>query len=598
MKFQKIAQPCKNFCFMSMIPMTDPLDGRTKFVMSSFAAGRTGILVIVDPEDPSYGERLELPGDEGAWALLNLNDEKILVGTSAQKGYLHCLDLKTRTWSVPLNVPGELYIWNLALGSDGMVYGGTWPGCQLLQYDPQAHTLVSLGRATDNEKNLYSRMIYGDAYGHIYVSIGYGTKEIRIWDLASKTWSTLDDDDAYIRDIYPDFLAVDKHGRREYYDVKTLQKIDKDLSDKEIQPDKRIDASCRICIRLDNGNAYGIRGQQYFVLHPEDTKPQFIDIPVEAPSTAMLELVWHEGTLWGASALGQTIFSYDPKTGANWNSNMVCDNGGEVYSIVPINGKLFMAAYAGGDHVVYDPGQPWNQLDNINPKTVFTAGPDIFCRPNGKSVQGPDGAFWTAWMSPYGVYGGGMTRIDPVTYEVKVYKDIIPGLAFGGLTTDGELMYLTTVPTGNGLPEQKGKQMVLCAVNTEGQIVRQRLLDEALIPDLFTTVVIGDKIVIGFRTAFGIYDKESFEQLALIPLETKCTFVKARGKDALVFTQRNLYVVDTDKGVITEQSALPIVINGPEKDPHGMEVHVATFDDAGNLYFSQHGELFCMPAEQ
>ncbi len=588
---------------MNMIAIKDPLDGRKKLVMISFAAGRTGILIIVDPENTEAGELLELPGDEGAWALLNLNDEKILVGTCAQKGYLHCLDLKTRSWSKPLSVPGELYIWNLALGSDGMVYGGTWPGCRLLRYDPKAHTLTDLGRAGENEKNLYSRMVYSDPYGRIYVSIGYDNKEIRVWDIESESWSTLDADDAYIREVYEDFIAVDKHGKREYYDLKTNKKINKDLSEQEFQPDSRLGESSQIRVREKDGTAYGTRGQQYFVLRPGAKQPEYIKIHVQTPSTAILELVWHDHKLWGASALGQTIFSYDPETGANWNSDMVCDRGGEVYSIVPIEGKLFMAAYAGGDHIVYDPALPWNQMDNLNPKTVFTAGPDIFIRPSGKSIKGPDGAFWTAWMAPYGTYGGGMTRIDSITFEAKVYKDLIPGLAFGGLTCDERLMYLTTVPAGNGLPVQQDKQMVLCAVNTDGQIERQTVFEKGLIPEPFTTVIIGDKLLIGFQTAIGIYDKNTFEELARIPVETKCTFALPRGdvpcgNEALVFTQRNLYVIDVATGKILDKAPLPIAITGPEKDPHGMEVHSAAFDEAGNLYFSQHGELFRMSADK
>ncbi|HNX15514.1 MAG TPA: hypothetical protein PK854_11530 [Oscillospiraceae bacterium] len=599
MEFQKIAEPCKNFCFMSMIAFKDPLDGRKKLVMNSLAAGRTGILIIADPENAEAGELLEMPGDEGAWALFNLNDEKILVGTCAQKGYLHCLDLKTRSWAKSLSVPGELYIWNLAAGSDGMVYGGTWPGCRLLRYDPEAHTLADLSRASENEQNLYSRMVYGDPYGRIYVSIGYDHKEIRVWDIKSESWSTLDSD-AYIREVYPDFIAVDKHGKREYYDLKTNKKIEKDLSGKEFQPDSRLNDSCRICVREEDGTVYGTRGQQYFVLRPGAEKPEYMKLRVETPSTAILELTRHDHKLWGASALGQTIFSYDPETGADWNSDMVCDRGGEVYSIVPIKGKLFMAAYSGGDHIVYDPAQPWNQIENVNPRTVFTAGPEIFIRPSGKSVKGPDGAFWTAWMAPYGFYGGGMTRIDPTTCEAKVYKDLIPGLAFGGLACDERLMYLTTVPAGNGLPEQKDKQMVLCAVNTDGLIERQTVFEKGLIPEPFTTAVVGDKLIVGFRTAIGIYDKNSFKELARIPVETKCTFALPRGdapcgNEALVFTQRYLYVVDIEKGEILEKALLPVAIFGPEKDPHGMEVHSAVFDEAGNLWFSQHGELFRRP---
>jgi hypothetical protein len=48
---------------------------------------------------------------------LNLNNENLLVGSCPSYGYLHSLDLKTRTWAEPLKDEKEQYIWNLTLGS-------------------------------------------------------------------------------------------------------------------------------------------------------------------------------------------------------------------------------------------------------------------------------------------------------------------------------------------------------------------------------------------------------------------------------------------------------------------------------------------------
>ena len=107
-------------------------------VLSSFVAGGIGEVVIIDPES-GEGETIQIPGDNGAWALLNYKDEKLLVGTCGTYGYLHCLELKTREWKPSLRVEGISYIWDLALASDGKVYGGTYPGCVLLQYDPDLH---------------------------------------------------------------------------------------------------------------------------------------------------------------------------------------------------------------------------------------------------------------------------------------------------------------------------------------------------------------------------------------------------------------------------------------------------------------------------
>jgi Gluconolactonase len=127
MIYKYLNDPCRNFCILASMALVDPVDGYEKFVLSSFVDGGTGILVFID-RITGEGEVVALPGDEGAWALLNVNNEKLLVGTCGLYGYRHKLDLKTRTWAEPLRDESETYIWNLVMGSDGRVYGGTWPG--------------------------------------------------------------------------------------------------------------------------------------------------------------------------------------------------------------------------------------------------------------------------------------------------------------------------------------------------------------------------------------------------------------------------------------------------------------------------------------
>ena len=58
------------------------------------------------------------------------------------------------------------------------------------------------------------------------------------------------------------------------------------------------------------------------------------------------------GAIWGSCEFGQTIFRYDPQTGESENSCGVTNAGGEVYGMVPLDGKLYLSSYAGGDHIV------------------------------------------------------------------------------------------------------------------------------------------------------------------------------------------------------------------------------------------------------
>ena len=95
MTYQRIGDPCRNFNILGSTTLIDPVDGREKVVLSNFAAGGTGNLIFLDP-DTGEGEAIPLPGDEGAWAVLNLDNETLLVGTCPRSGYLHRLDLASR----------------------------------------------------------------------------------------------------------------------------------------------------------------------------------------------------------------------------------------------------------------------------------------------------------------------------------------------------------------------------------------------------------------------------------------------------------------------------------------------------------------------
>jgi hypothetical protein len=78
--YEYLEQPCRNFCFFKGILIQDPKDNKEKVVLSSFVAGGVGEVLIIDPES-GEGETIKIPGDNGAWALFNYKNERLLVGT-------------------------------------------------------------------------------------------------------------------------------------------------------------------------------------------------------------------------------------------------------------------------------------------------------------------------------------------------------------------------------------------------------------------------------------------------------------------------------------------------------------------------------------
>jgi len=76
MQTQLLGQPCRNFQILGIGSFTDPIDGQEKVVVSNFAAGGTGTLVVINPAT-GEGEDIALPGDSGAYAVLQLAERKV-----------------------------------------------------------------------------------------------------------------------------------------------------------------------------------------------------------------------------------------------------------------------------------------------------------------------------------------------------------------------------------------------------------------------------------------------------------------------------------------------------------------------------------------
>ncbi|NSW89460.1 MAG: hypothetical protein HPY74_02060 [Firmicutes bacterium] len=587
MQYRYLGNPCRNFCFLGAIKINDPKDGREKVVLSSFVSGETGGLVFIDTESRE-GEWIELPGDEGAWALFLYNNEKLLVGTCGTRGYLHCLDLKSRTWAEPLRDENETYIWNLVQGSDGMVYGGTYPGCVLLRYNPQKHILENLGKVSEHEGNMYSRMVYGDVPGKIFINCGMKKSHVAAWDIETCTVKEFGKEGAIIKEANADFVCTETRGELDFYHPYTLEplckdtyasKLEKLLKDRNITDDRiPSDKGIGRMLKLKEGKLFGIRGQEYFILNKNDRHLKLERIPVEAPATGILTITSDPyNRIWGSSNFGQTIFCYNTDDGKYWNSSTVTNNGGEVYGMRWAEGKLFMSCYAGGDHVVYDPEKPWDQINNINPKTLKSVAPELI-RPHAKSIIGPDGAFWTGWTARYGVYGGGLSRVDTGTLEVDSWYDPVPGQNIESLAAGDKYLYFTTNGWGNGLPE-KVEPFYLCVWDTNGRIVWKMKFSEGEKPGKIG--IIGSYGLISINDEIRVFDCRSMEFINTIKVGGHCSCIIEYNEDiAAVFCGKDMYFINPANSKMEHAIELPGYVG------------TATIGPKGEIYFACKTKLY------
>lgn len=583
--------PCKNFNILATETIVDPKDNRPKLVLSNFAAREIGSIVIVDPETGT-GEHFVLPKGAGAWGLVNWHNEKLIIGTCTVQAYLHVFDLLKREFVETIESKGESYFWQMGLASDDKIYGGTYPGCTLTQYDPKTNIFKNLGKVSDNPGNLYSRPIFCEAPGYVFIWYGFDTKGVKVYDLAKGTFADFGNPNDQIKEVNKKFICLENEGQLSFYDAKTLKPIKKGKKKLANHTIKIQNGETLGYKTLSNGWIAGVRGQEYFVATlPSNKKDRLVTLPIELkripvealPTNIHTILFDRDGKLWGACGFGQTIFSYDLTTKEYWNSPSVCNAMGEVYGMAFAKEKLFLSAYVGGDHIVYDPRKEWNQLDNVNPKTLTSVAPALI-RPFGRSVVGPDGNIWTGWWAKYGTYGGGISCINSDTYEVQHWYDPIPQQAVSGVTADHQYVYFTTNGQANGLSVNKevrchfvvwepGKGIIHDLEMNPGDGLNQAI------------VASGGKVAFGMKDKVLIFDAKKREVTNTIHLNAgKDCFWMISIRDGLVgvFCDNQYCEIDVESGSRTDLCTLP-----------GNDA-MAAVSPKGEIYFSIRSKLYLL----
>lgn len=584
---KKLGHPCRNFCIFSQDTFIDPQDGRRKFVVTSFVSGGKGVGVIIDVES-GEGEAIQLPSDEGAWGTLCWENEKLLFGTCANYGYLHCLDLRDRTWLPSLRDKKELYFWNLVLGSDNRIYGGTWPGGVLLRYDPKNHILKNLGPMSPYPGNNYTRPLYNGVEGKIFLTSGYERPHMVSYDILKEEYSKFGDDFFMIKDVNGIFVCGINEELKtlSFYDSRTLEKLEDDLYYEN--PDYSRVKNDHIRGYLKGFNPRGKQkhpnvykpdwsgcdyraepeGQSYAVIY-NDGRKVIRPIPTEAPPTTILTLAYDgKDKIWGSSGLGQTIFSYDINTGEYINTTEVCYGGGEVYGIVPLGDRIYMTSYSLGEHVVYYPDLPWDL--GVNPKIIKTLYPE-YIRPQTRSYLGYDGNIWTGWWADYGIYGGALTKIDVKTDEVTLYPSLIEGQCINHLVCTRNHVVYSTTGQGNGLPPRE-VPLWICGMDYGGcGVFRQEFPHVSQIGPM---AYIQDKIYVRMDDEIVILngDDLSLEGSFVLPKgdgEAYNAFLKYDENTLVVFHCKEAYFIDVPANTIRDKVEVEGTVMSAVKVGHG-----------------------------
>jgi hypothetical protein len=491
-----LGQPCRAKQVLGACVVTDRKDGRERLIMLNDNETSGCELLYIDFEK-NTGEVYPAPAGAGSWTVIEVPGDRLVVGTFYDGAFM-VFDLKAKRFIKTAKFAGESYIWNLALGTDGRVYGGTYPGGKLGALNLDTYAVEDLGAPAP--PNQYLRMVSASPWGQIFANFGMAAATTKMYDIQSKSW----------RDV-PGLQAGQTFGIgvtwNGYYvagDTRTgTVEAFKDDSLKPVEPRPFTvpqGAACSLDTALsDNTNLYlaqgqaiyhyaagaansdltkvvdielrggrfvahtktgsllGIRGQDYFIIRPGDKDLQLRPIPVESRGRPSLFLEADSaGRIWGGPHFGQTLFCYDIATGKANNTGVICDAGGEVYDVTFLDGLVYAASYAGGDITCYNPGQPWDQWSHKNPRPAGNVGGRGYIRPAAGIVTGPDGKLYAGWMARYGTYGGAVSITDVKAGKTDLIENPLGTQAISSIDVDAANIYVGTGLDGNGLPHQKG----------------------------------------------------------------------------------------------------------------------------------------------
>src|SRR5690606_1360695 len=103
-------------------------------------------------------------------------------------------------------VPGETYIYGLANGPDGKLYGGTYPRGRLFELDTATGSVRTFGTLVPGEQYL-RQLEYDNERGVLYVGTGTGNKLVEFdpkTGAVSENWMPAQ----YVTEQYPNTINL------------------------------------------------------------------------------------------------------------------------------------------------------------------------------------------------------------------------------------------------------------------------------------------------------------------------------------------------------------------------------------------------------
>lgn len=457
-------------------------------IVYTVVRGKPAHLIGFDLKTNKLVTDLPLDNMDGAWGATVASDGSFYAGGGGGHLYRY-VPGSPAAEDLGKALGTETYIWDLAAGEDGTIYGASYPGCRIFSYHPEkGFTDVSKGPLVEKE-NYARSVVYDKAARKIYAGVGSHAHLIEL-DIETGNKRELLPEKYFNQEFVYDMRMVEgpngenrllanvtnigktliynlKSGRLEHeldaINVRGSIKSPKgnyiyynsgnnlfswDLSNAGKAPEKVAKVGAVLAMKWNTKNELYIfdksaRLTKYNTLTGTSTVTAF-EIPPQ-PISINATALGPDGRIWTGGYLTGSNAAFDPATGKSVQYRGLSQTEG-----VTLQGhNMYFGIYPHGRLFVYDTRKPWSPADK-NPKMIGkVAEQSRFYA--GVSLEGQNKMFFGS-VPEYGLLGGALVEYDTKTEKLSTYNNVVPKLSIVSLAhANGVVVGGTSVWGGLGI---------------------------------------------------------------------------------------------------------------------------------------------------
>jgi outer membrane protein assembly factor BamB len=538
-------------------------------------------LVQVDP-DTGEAQQFNAPQGPGAWAFIAGTDDKIYLGTWDGALILRFDPKLPQKGLQVLGKPSatEDYLWQFDSGKDGRLYACTYPNAKLIRFDPRTGAMEDLGRMHPTE--MYARSLAVGPTGKVYVGIGMEKGDLVVFDPATRRHHSI--------------LPVELPGARSWHSVSVSRRMDGNLYAEFGPRLMRLDdetatlvdrAPGKPLLRLRDGREVAAFGRGTFSLKDPRTG-QVIEQTFKyagAGDYIFTVGVGPSNCVYGSTAMPLEVFRYDPRSGSSEHLGDM--PGGEVYSMLEHEQKLYLCYYGGAVMNLYDPAKPFWKFGagpDCNPVSFGGVG-DGHLRPRAM-IRGPDGLIFVGSEPPYGELGGALGVWDPQPNRaVANYRHLVTNQSIASLAWEPKsgLIFGGSSIHGGGGARSTEKEAKFFAFDPK---LNQKIFEAVLAPGAAkysATFAANGKVFTAIGDKLLLFEPQTMKvthTVALPGVQTDISLGQHPAGKLVGLTAKGVYLVDPETGELVHNADAPVPVN----------CGFALVDDA--VYFGSKAELW------